>query len=475
MSSAVMCVLPPCAISTSEAPFGDMECPVADFVILVPKKLSSAWSAGGLTRQLSPSLLDAINSNFHSLEKKVKMRILLSFLGLDASRRSELSQSLLHSLRLAAEEETSEVWVAVTARLVYERLFGGGGDEVADDDNGVDAVLGSSSRREHVLSETSDAIIHRLIEWSSTDAADDESSSYFQPIEYKYLSPSWVAQMQLESTANKDLRFVGAAPDFIAREKERLSHLMVHKQQEGSTSLMRVKMDNSSRDLLQLGSSSSSSSSAGEGGNGRAEIKKLKPPGAADKRGTSKLISLDDIKAAAEAGIKARGPEKVSGAKRKAATAATATASATTAGATATTTTAAVAATGASKAAPASESLFPTSGWPMPLEGVSEESSGAGPAVAHPEYAPISIDTDALFAESPLLSEEDREIIATFFSEDWASKLPPNLPPRRMKMREVETPAGKTETFTIVLNFADHSYQKTKKVKTTKVDRAEAI
>jgi len=107
----------------------------SDFYSL-PKKLQQAWSSGTVTRQLNLSLLDDVYSNWHKMEKKVKMRILLSFLGLDASKKQELSSALKKLLQLAREEETTEAWVSVTAQLVHERLFGTSIDISAASENG---------------------------------------------------------------------------------------------------------------------------------------------------------------------------------------------------------------------------------------------------------------------------------------------------------------------------------------------------
>jgi len=176
----------------------------SDFVSL-PKKLSQAWSAGTITRQLNLSLLDDVHSNWHKQEKKVKMRILLSFLGLDTTKKQELSSSLRRVLNLAHSEETTEAWVSITAQLVHERLFGVSMEASGRDVGGDRDLLG----------ETTETIIERLVEWSSKDSSND--SVYFQPQEFRYLQSSWVSSVLKDAITNNDFNYTGSVPDFIAR------------------------------------------------------------------------------------------------------------------------------------------------------------------------------------------------------------------------------------------------------------------
>ena len=185
----------------------------SDFVSL-PKKLSAAWSAGTVTRQLSLSLLDDVYSNWAKQEKKVKMRILLSFLGIDNSKKQELSSALRRVLQLAREEETTEAWVSITAQLVSERLFG------VSMEIGPEGEAGGAGDRD-LIGETTETIIERLVEWSCNDSAND--SIYFQPQELRYLQSSWASALLKEAIVNNEFHYSGSVPDFIARGKFFLS------------------------------------------------------------------------------------------------------------------------------------------------------------------------------------------------------------------------------------------------------------
>ena len=73
---------------------------------LLHKKLLSNWSAWTVSKSLSTSEnIDAINQNFNKLEKKIKMRVLLSLLNFDPKTKADCSSSIKELLRLATDEE----------------------------------------------------------------------------------------------------------------------------------------------------------------------------------------------------------------------------------------------------------------------------------------------------------------------------------------------------------------------------------
>jgi len=80
---------------------------------------------------------------------------------------------------------------------------------------------------------------------------------------------------------------------------------------------------------------------------------------------------------------------------------------------------------------------------------------------------PSVVDIHALFAESPLLTEEDKIIITNFFTEP-NYQYPEANPTRRIKLNEAITEAGAREMMYLVLNFQDRTYQRTKKTKSAK-------
>ena len=85
---------------------------------------------------------------------------------------------------------------------------------------------------------------------------------------------------------------------------------------------------------------------------------------------------------------------------------------------------------------------------------------------------PSVVDIHALFAESPLLTEDDKIIITNFFTEP-NYQYPETNPTRRIKLNEAITEAGAREIMYLVLNFQDRTYQRTKKTKSAKKPRLE--
>jgi ankyrin repeat protein len=69
-------------------------------------------------------------------------------------------------------------------------------------------------------------------------------------------------------------------------------------------------------------------------------------------------------------------------------------------------------------------------------------------------------DIDTLFADAPLLSDEDKDVIVKFFTTPCV--YPRTTPQRRMKLREIVTPQG-IENFFLILRFEDMTYQQTHK------------
>lgn len=73
-----------------------------------------------------------------------------------------------------------------------------------------------------------------------------------------------------------------------------------------------------------------------------------------------------------------------------------------------------------------------------------------------------------MFAQSPLMTEEDRAVVRAFFSDNWAATAPPSLK-YRVKLREdiVAGPDGVPcrEALYLNLDYTTHNYKKTKKTK----------
>ena len=445
----------------------------SDYVSL-PKRLQQAWSAPSVTRQLSIGLLEDLISKYKDVEKKVKMRVMLSFIGLDTTKKNELTLSLKRFLRLAKQEESSEPWVAITAQLVHERLYGGApigrSDGFADDD---DNDNGSGGAGKDMLKETSETILSRLLNASEDPSAlGGDLSSYFQPLEFRYLQPSWVsAQIPGISIKNTDFHFTGSAPDFIAREKERQ-----RLDNSGRASLMRVKMPEPMPDPSSSSSSNNTIRDINRITSLEASKKAKMAGGGAGPRVQAKMISLDVLQAkkAAEQ-EKQTGKRKSMGAATAAATAAAAVSSASSASTVGAATATAKPPTPQGAAVAKLQSSLHDGNAAVsissnPFEALAAAAlQGTGTAAPAEEAAASAsaapsnkLDVDALFAEYPLVAEEDKIMIRNFFGEE--NPYAATDAPRRIKLCETDTSKGR-ETIYMVLHFDSRTYQKTKKVK----------
>ena len=73
---------------------------------LLHKKLLSNWSAWTVSKSLSTNAsLEMTLKSFNKLEKKTKMRVLLSLLNFDPKVKTDCQSSINELLRLATDEE----------------------------------------------------------------------------------------------------------------------------------------------------------------------------------------------------------------------------------------------------------------------------------------------------------------------------------------------------------------------------------
>ncbi len=76
------------------------------------KKLQTSWSSWTTTASLSnANYIDQISANFANLEKKVKMRVMISLAGIPQSKKSLCMNSIKKLLRIASEDTTDQVSV----------------------------------------------------------------------------------------------------------------------------------------------------------------------------------------------------------------------------------------------------------------------------------------------------------------------------------------------------------------------------
>jgi hypothetical protein len=177
------------------------------------KKLGSAWSSSFVGRTLSSTLLEDLCTNFSMLERKVKMRALVSLIALDSKKKQEFNGLLKKLLSIAVEtSEASQAdkWVAITAGIVHERLFGN------DEDEGEGSICKTAKES---VKDTTTAIIDKLLRKVGEGTDDVALSPYFLPLQNNYIPLS--KGMTVVDPSKTHFVFRGEPVDIMGRERKR--------------------------------------------------------------------------------------------------------------------------------------------------------------------------------------------------------------------------------------------------------------
>ena len=83
------------------------------------KKLQAPWSAWTALNRLTSNrvFIEEVIRHYDKFEKKTKMRILLSFIMLDASKRSECALSIIKLLDIASHDNSDQVRIEIILLL----------------------------------------------------------------------------------------------------------------------------------------------------------------------------------------------------------------------------------------------------------------------------------------------------------------------------------------------------------------------
>ena len=200
------------------------------------KKLQDSWSAQHVARSLSKTLLEDLCTNFDMLERKAKMRVLVSSLALDSKKKVDLRHPLLRLLKAAVETSnanTSDVWVSITAGIVYERLFG---SEREEDGEGICNTSRTS------LQGTMGSTVDQVMKMIQTDikGVNEENAKpfsfapYVLPLRHNFLP----APDKVIFKSGSHFEYLGKDFDIMKRERKRQK--MDDDLNENRSSLMNV-------------------------------------------------------------------------------------------------------------------------------------------------------------------------------------------------------------------------------------------
>jgi hypothetical protein len=416
------------------------------------KSLHSNWTTPILCRNLAnagpkaPQLLEGIRSSFDSYETKVKLKILLSFLGVNSEVISANAMIIKQILEEASQSADS--WVTNVAGIVHKRLF--------TTKAGYESI-------EEPINQKFDSIMNNILQYlnetssnpnigntTSSSITDGEDPFYFQPHEAMYIvDKDFQSMFTLPSEAKVHFQYVGKQPNFLQREKLRGS------ERTGTAAGVKrtfalaetIKSDNRASLLF------SSSSARALPGNRTGLKASLMNDGSKDMKSQHRkpmqvldISAVKEIEEANKAALTVKADVADAAPKKRA------------------------------KIDPesSSSSMKPTTSTSIPhltSEGNNSTSTTqATGATTESHVAMKAPDLDALFAESPLLSDSDKATIRNFFSSEGPALFPPGTPELKFNLSKQEKPNASGEVIieTIRLKLVCTPHQNWQKSRSTK-------
>ena len=190
-------------------------------VALLEKKLQIGWSGGtaSIAKSLSSTTtIEEVSLFWEKLEKRIKLRILLSLLAVEQRHEDvRLHTSMVSLLNKAMKDEK---WVALVAGLVHSRISGH-----------LSISAGKRtfphSTRQVLIDDVAETIMKQITcdENEGSDATTTSSSGkeYFEPAELRYLLDDLPSTQRVSGTPTTFPLFVyvGDRPDFIMRKGEK--------------------------------------------------------------------------------------------------------------------------------------------------------------------------------------------------------------------------------------------------------------
>ena len=161
------------------------------------RKLALPWSLGSTStrRQLKSS--DGIAQHYHELDRRVKMRVLLSYLDTPDDGRIQASAVLNKAVN-------DERWVSLIAELVRARLT-----------TTSSSAYGQDRARSTMLADVADTVVTQIMTAANDQQPPTASRIHFEPTELKFLpSTGTNEQAQVQFT------YVGQRPDLFPRDRE---------------------------------------------------------------------------------------------------------------------------------------------------------------------------------------------------------------------------------------------------------------
>ena len=179
----------------------------------------SAWTASKSPTVSTPAGLDELKNYYGKLDKRVKMRLMLSLLNVERKDDDRLDAAMMGLLQKASSEqhESKERWVSLVAGLVESRLFAAPSSSSSSmvQHQGLVGEWSHATFRS-LVDNVADAVVEQVRDNNNERGGNEASSTaeQFVPGELKFLSQQ---RHRLEQKETMPFCYVGAPPNLISR------------------------------------------------------------------------------------------------------------------------------------------------------------------------------------------------------------------------------------------------------------------
>jgi hypothetical protein len=176
----------------------------------------SAWTASKSPTISTPAGLEELaTSHYGKLDKRVKMRLLLSLLNVERPNGDDRLDAAMVGLlqkALSEQHESKEKWVSLVASLVESRLFAA--PSSSSQRHGVGGQSHATLRS--LVDNVADAVVEQIRDNNNGNdsSATSTGAEQFVPGELKYFPQQRQHEQHKES---KPFTYVGEPPNFISR------------------------------------------------------------------------------------------------------------------------------------------------------------------------------------------------------------------------------------------------------------------
>ena len=192
-----------------------------DITVLLKRLQTVEWSAWSASKSPSVStaagLDELTKTQYGKLEKRVKMRLLLSLLNVERNGDARLDAAMEGLLlkALSEQQESKEKWVSLVAGLVESRLFAAPSSSSSSQNHSLAGERSLATLRA-LIDNVADAVVEQIRDKNKeSDTNTASSAEQFVPRELKYLPNQ--RQQEEEEMESTPFQYVGDPPNLLSR------------------------------------------------------------------------------------------------------------------------------------------------------------------------------------------------------------------------------------------------------------------